>query len=408
MGGAWIGGIVMMQKLIENPNIPEEISKIASDGTALRYALMEMSAQFDGVIALGRGDPDLATPAHIIEATQQAIRDGDMGISPVAGLPELREGIAKKLREENNIPAQPENVLVTTGGQEAVYLIMQTLLDAGDQVLVPDPRYTSYDEAIASAGGDMVMIPTDHEDAFNLQPEAVEAAITPKTKALLIVTPSNPTGGIVTETRLHQIAEIAIKHNLIVISEEIYEKFVYDDWQHFSIASVPGMAERTITLNGFSKTYAMTGLRVGFVCAPKNVIDAMAKVKAVTTGPAATVSQIAALAALNGPTAPLEEFKRIYSERRRVMMDGLDAMGLNYSDPRGAFFLWTESSPTGIHATELSYLLLKEGRVLIFPGTGFGENWGGYLRISILQSTDLIKEAMGRMEEVVSKYSIQR
>ncbi|MEQ9030102.1 MAG: aminotransferase class I/II-fold pyridoxal phosphate-dependent enzyme, partial [Aggregatilineales bacterium] len=190
--------------------------------------------------------------------------------------------------------------------------------------------------------------------------------------------------------------------------DEIYEKFVYDDWQHFSIASVPGMAERTITLNGFSKTYAMTGLRVGFVCAPKNVIDAMAKVKAVTTGPAATVSQIAALAALNGPTAPLEEFKRIYSERRRVMMDGLDAMGLNYSDPRGAFFLWTESSPTGIHATELSYLLLKEGRVLIFPGTGFGENWGAYLRISILHSTDLFIEAMGLMEEVVSKYSIQR
>jgi aminotransferase len=394
--------------VIDNPNIPEEIRQIASDGTALRYALMEMSAQFEGVIALGRGDPDLATPRHIIEATQDAIRGQKTGITPVAGMPELREAIADKLRAENGIPAESDHVIVTTGGQEGVFLLMQALLDPGDEVLVPDPRYTSYDQAIEAAGGAMVMIPTDHEDAFNLRAEAVEAAITPKTKALLIVTPSNPTGGIVTEERLRQIAEIAIKHNLIVISDEIYEKFVYDDWQHFSMASVPGMAERTITLNGFSKTYAMTGLRVGYVAAPKNFIEAMTKVKACTTGPAATVSQIASLAALTGPTEPLEEFRRIYAERRQAMMDGLTAMGLNYSDPRGAFFLWTDSSPTGIHATELSYLLLKEGRVLIFPGTGFGENWGGYLRISILQSTDLIREALARMQDVTARYSVNR
>lgn len=393
--------------MIGNPNIPEEIRNVASDGTALRYALMEMSSQFDGVIALGRGDPDLDTPQHIIHATQEAIRAQKTAITPVAGMPELREAIAKKLREENGIPASRDNVIVTTGGQEAVFLLMQVLLDEGDEVLVPDPRYTSYDQAIESAGGTMVMIPTDHDDAFNLRAEAVEAAITPKTKALLIVTPSNPTGGIVTENRLRQIAEIAIKHNLIVISDEIYEKFVYDDWKHFSIASVDGMAERTVTLNGFSKTYAMTGLRVGFVSAPKNFIDAMIKVKACTTGPAATVSQVAGLAALQGPAEPLEQFRAIYNERRRAMMDGLTAMGLDYSDPRGAFFLWTNSSTTGIHATELSYLLLKEGRVLIFPGTGFGEQWGGYLRISILQSTELIREALGRMQEVVERYKVE-
>ena len=237
-------------------------------------------------------------------------------------------------------------------------------------------------------------------------PEAVEAVITPRTKALLIVTPSNPTGGIVTEDRLRAIADVAIRHNLIVISDEIYEKFVYDDWRHFSIGSVPGMAERTITLNGFSKTYAMTGLRVGYAAAPASVVQAMARVKAATTGPAATISQRAALAAVTGPVEPLLEFKRIYAERRRAMMDGLDAMGLDYSDPRGAFFLWTNSSSTGIHATELSYLLLKEGRVLIFPGTGFGENWGGYLRISLLQSTDKIREALVRMQPVIERYRL--
>ena len=392
--------------MMDNPNIPKEIREVAADGTQLRYALMEMSAQFDGVIALGRGDPDLATPAHIIEAAQKAVRQGKTGIGPVAGLPELRERIAQKLRQENNIPADRDNVIVTTGGQEGLFLIMSVLLNPGDEVLVPDPRYTSYDQAIAAAGGQMVMVPTDHEDAFDLQPESVEAAITPKTKALLIVTPSNPTGGIVTEERLRQIAEIAIRHNLIVISDEIYEKFVFDGWQHFSIASVDGMAERTITLNGFSKTYSMTGLRVGFVCAPKNFIEAMAKVKAITTGPAATISQIAALAALTGPTEPLQATIQTYVERRQAMKDGLNAMGLDYSDPRGAFFFWADCQPTGIHATELSYLLLKEGKVLIFPGTGFGENWGGYLRISILQKTELIQQAIQRMIDVVNRYRI--
>ena len=388
---------------MSNPNVPEEIRKVASDGTALRYALMEMATDPD-VIALGRGDPDLPTPPHIIEAAKQAVRDGKTGVTPVAGMPQLREAVADKLQTENGIPANAENVIITTGGQEALYLLMQVLLDPGDEILVPDPRYTSYDQAIASAGGEMVMIPTDHEDAFNLRPESVEAAITPKSKALLLVTPSNPTGGIITRERLEQIAQIAIKHNLIVIADEIYEKFVYDPWEHFSIASVPGMAERTVTLNGFSKTYAMTGLRVGYVAAPENVIEAMTAVKSYTTGPAATVSQHAALAAVTGPTEPLAEFKRIYTERRQAMMDGLDAMGLDYSEPRGAFFFWTNSEPTGIHATELSYLLLKEANVLIFPGTGFGENWGGYLRISILQETAKIKAAISRMETVVARY----
>ena len=389
-----------------NPRIPESIRAVAADGTQLRYALMEMSSELPDVIALGRGDPDLATPAHIIEAAQEAVRQGHTAPTPVAGMPALREAIATKLHDENGLNVGSKNVIVTTGGQEALFLIMQTLLDPGDEVLVPDPRYTSYDEAIASAGGNMVMISTDHEDAFNLRPEAVEAAITPNTKALLLVTPSNPTGGIITKDSLQAIADIAIEHNLIVISDEIYEKFVYDDWEHFSIGAVDGMADRTITLNGFSKTYAMTGLRVGYTAAPLNVIEAMTRAKAITTGPAATVSQHAALAAVTGPVEPVQEFHRIYSERRRIMMEGLSAMGLNYSDPRGAFFLWTDSSSTGIHATELSYLLLKEGRVLIFPGTGFGEQWGGYLRISMLQSGDLIREALDRMKTVVERFRL--
>jgi aminotransferase len=389
---------------VPNSSVPEEVRAVASDGTRLRYALMELSAQYKDAIALGRGDPDLATPGHIVEAINRAIRDNQTGLSPVIGMSVLRDAIAKKLREENGVPAERENVIVTTGGQEGLFLIMQALLNPGDEVLVPDPRYTSYDEAIQSAGGKIVLIPTDHEDAFNLRPEAIEEAITPATKAVLIISPGNPTSGIVTEDRLRAIAEIAIKRNLIVISDEIYEKFLYDGWKHFSIGSLPGMAERTITLNGFSKSYAMTGFRVGYVAAPANFIEAMAKIKAVTTGSAATISQWGALAALQGPQEPVQEFHRIYTERRALMIDGLTRMGLNYSDPRGAFFLWTNSSSTGIHATELAYLLLKEAQVLIFPGNAFGEKWGGYLRISILQSTDLLREALTRMEPIISRY----
>lgn len=389
---------------INRSNVPEEVRAVAADGTQLRYKLMELSTQFPDAIALGRGDPDVATPAHIIEAAKAAIRDGRTAPTPVRGLPALREAVAAKLRAENGLDVTTDNVIITTGGQEGLFLIMQALLDPGDEVLVPDPRYTSYDEAISSAGGRIVLVPTDHDDAFNLRPEAVEAAITPRTKVILLITPSNPTGGIVTEERARAIAAIAIKHNLIVISDEIYEKFLYDGWQHFSIGSVPGMAERTITLNGFSKTYAMTGFRVGYIAAPVNVIDALARIKAVTTGPAATVSQWAALAAQTGTQAPVAEFHRLYDERRRLMMTGLRGMGFDFSDPRGAFFLWTNSGSTGIHATELSYLLLKEAHVLIFPGTGFGENWGGYLRVSVLQSSDLLREALERMQPIIERY----
>jgi len=392
---------------IMNSNIPEAVRAVASNGTQLRYALMELAAQQKDTIALGRGDPDLATPPHIITAAQDAIRRHQTAPTPVAGMPELRSAIAEKLRRENGLSVNAENIIVTTGGQEGLFLIMQALLDPGDEVLVPDPRYTSYDEAIETVGGKIVMISTDHDDAFNLPVESVEQAITPKTKALLIVTPSNPTGGIITEERAHAIAEIAIKHNLIVISDEIYEKFLYDGWKHFSIGSIPGMEERTITLNGFSKTYAMTGFRVGFVAAPINFIEAMTKVKTFTTGPAATVSQHAALAALAGPQEPVQEFLRIYTERRHLMMQGLREMGLDFSDPRGGFFLWTISSSTGINATELSYLMLKEGRVLIFPGTGFGDKWDGYLRITLLQSSDELQEALRRMRPVIERYRVK-
>ena len=389
---------------MRNPNIPDSVREVASDGTKLRYVMMELAKQYSDVIALGRGDPDLDTPPHIVEAAKAAMRDQRTGPTPTAGLPALREAIAAMLRRENHLPVERENVIVTTGGQEGIFLIMLALIDPGDEVLVPDPRYTSYDDGINHTGGKMVMVPTSPDDAFDLRPEAVEAKITPKTKALLIVTPSNPTGGILTEGSAHGIAEVAIRHNLIVISDEIYSRFVYEGFRHVSIGALPGMAERTITLSGFSKTYAMTGWRVGYVAGPANLIQAMTAIKALTTGPVATVSQIAALAAATGPDEPVQAFYKIYEERREIMKNGLRDMGLDIGQPRGGFFIWPDSSSTGIHATELSYLLLKEARVLIFPGAGFGEGWDGYLRSTVLQPTEMLREAVERMRPVIARY----
>ena len=387
-----------------NPKIPEAVRAVAADGTQLRYALMEMAKQMEDIMALGRGDPDLPTPPHIVEAANRAMRDGLTGETPVKGMPKLRQAIADHMREVNGLPIDAENVMVTTGGQEGLFLAVQALINPGDEILVPDPRYSSYDDAIRRAGGVMVMVPTNREDAFNLEAEAVEAAITPATKALLIVTPSNPTAGIVSEERQRAIADVAIRHNLIVIVDEIYGKIVFEPWRHFSIGSLPGMAERTITLDAFSKSYAMTGWRCGYVAAPADVIDAMARIKQVTTGPVATVSQWAGLEAISGPQDCVAEYLSIYTERRGVLLDGLDRVGFAYGEPRGGLFVWADSSSTGIHAAELSYLLLKEGRVLVFPGTAFGEKWREYVRITMLEPIDVLREAVTRMLPVIERY----
>ena len=384
---------------------PDELRAVAGDGTKLRYALMELAAEIPDVIALGRGDPDLDTPQHVIEAAQAAVKTGLADVrAPMAGLPELRTAIASKLRADNNIPADADNVLITSGGQEGLYLLMQTLLDPGDEILVPDPRYTSYDQAIEQAGAKMVLVPTYPEDNFDLRPDEVEKAITPKTKALLIVSPSNPTAAVVTPESLRGIAEIAKARNLVVISDEIYEKFIYPPSTYLSIAGLPGMFDRTVTLNGFSKTYAMTGWRVGYLAGPSDFIAAIATVKGATTGPAATVSQLAALAAVSGPQDVVAEYHAIYSSRRALMMDGLTKLGFTYGEPQGAFFLYTNAVSSGFSAFELSYLLLKEGHVLIFPGTAFGEKWVDWLRISLLQPEDQLSEALARMTTVLERH----
>jgi aminotransferase len=372
------------------------------DGTKLRYALMDLAKSFPDAIALGRGDPDLATPKFIVDAAKRALA-GPLPTSPLAGLPELRAAIARNAVRDHGIAVAPENVLVTTGGQEALFLVMTLLLNPGDEILVPDPRYTSYDQAIDHTGAVTVSVPTYAKDGFDLDPSEVEKRITPKTKALLLVTPSNPTGGILTPESAAALARLAQKHNFVIVSDEIYGKFVWVPYRHTSVAAEPGMFDRVITLSGFSKAYAMTGWRVGYVIAPAEAIAAMAAIKAHTTGPVATLSQKAALAAAEADDSCVADFRKIYSARRDLLGRGLSDIGLTYGEPRGGFFFWADSSSTGLRALELSYLVLKHAKVLIFPGTAFGAAWTEYLRITTLQPTTVLEQAIERMTPVMQQ-----
>lgn len=380
----------------------DEIRKL--DGAQLRYALMELAQEVPDAIALGRGDPDLDTPQHVLEAARAAARESVQPLPPAAGLSELREAIARRAATDHGLSVTADNVLVTTGGQEGLFLVMNALLGPGDEILVPDPRYTSYDQAIEHSGAASVAVPTYPEDAFDLKAANIEPLITEKTKALLLVTPSNPTGGIISREEATKIAKLAQKHNFVVISDEIYGKFVWPPYEHVSMGSLPGMEKHVITLSGFSKAWAMTGFRVGYIIAPADTIEALTLLKASTTGAVARISQAAALAAADGSDDCIDEARNIYSERRDILAAGLTGMGLNYAEPRGGFFFWVDSSPTGLRALELSYLLLNEARVLIFPGTAFGERWSDYLRITTLQPTEVLEEAITRMTPVVQQY----
>lgn len=375
------------------------------DGTKLRNALTELAKSVPDAIVLGRGDPDLPTPAFIVEAAKQALA-GPLPTAPLAGLPDLRAAIAANAQRDHGVAASLENVLITTGAQEALFLVMNALLNPGDEILVPDPRYTSYDQAIEHTGAISVTVPTYAKASFDLDPAEVEKRITPKTKVLLLVSPSNPTGGILTSVSAAALAALSRKHNFAIVSDEIYGKFVWHPYRHTSVASFPGMLDRVIVISGFSKAYAMTGWRVGYILAEPEAIKAMIAVKVHTTGPVATLSQKAALAAALSDDSCVTEFRKIYAERRDLLGAGLSAMGLTYGEPRGGFFFWADSSATGLRALELCYLMLTHAKVLIFPGTAFGTAWSDYLRITTLQPAEVLAEAIERMSPVMRMLSI--
>jgi len=362
----------------------------------------QTSVPTPGLLTLSSGTPDFPTPMHVIEAAKCALDEGHTTYTPWAGLPELRQAIAAKLAKDNEIYADPEReILVTAGSQEAMLVTMQMLLNPGDEVLIHSPYYDEYNRDALVTGAKLLPLITYEKDNYAIDPRALDQQITPRTKLLIIVSPSNPTGAVQPRDVLERVADIAERHNLIVISDELYEKFVYDGNQAFSIASLPGMWKRTITINSFSKCYSMTGWRVGYVTAHADFIQAMLPFKHGMTICAPSISQYAALAALNGPqdwfNAVLEE----YDERRHFWMKSLDAMGLSYSNPQGAYYVYVNVSATGKTGAEFSRLLREKYNVVLGSGSNTGEETKYYLRGSLATSLDILKQGLERVAEAV-------
>lgn len=359
--------------------------------------LLEMTRGVKDLISLGRGDPDLPTPAHIIEAAQRALAEGKTKYTPPPGLEELRVAIAEKLRRENDLTYDPmREVIVTSGTQEAINVIYQSLLSPGDEVLLPDPYYMAYWQGIRAVGAVPVTLTTSLEDNFVVQPEAVEAAITPRTKAIVLVSPANPTGTAIDPETVEAIAKIAVEKDLIVISDELYEKVVFDGAFTTSVAGLPGMWERTITVNGLSKAYNMTGMRVGYFAAPSAFSEAALEIRHMNSICAPTISQWAAVEALCGPQDCIEETMAAYVPRRRLMLDRLVEFGVPCNRPQGAFFVFADIRESGRTSFDFCAELLQTEGVLVFPGTQYGEAGEGFLRISFLAPIDRLEEALDR------------
>ncbi|RLF16252.1 MAG: pyridoxal phosphate-dependent aminotransferase [Thermoprotei archaeon] len=365
--------------------------------------LFDLAQRTPGIISLGIGEPDQDTPPHVKEAAKRALDEGYTHYTPNAGFPDLREALAEKLRRDNNIDVTPDEVIVTGGGGTgALMLSLMCLVNPGDEVLIPDPGFVVYEAAVLMAGGKPVYVPLREEDDFRMLPEEVERRITPRTKCIIINTPSNPTGGVLEEEDLKGIAELAIRHDLFVVSDEVYEKLVYDGHRHVSMASLPGMKERTVTVNSFSKTYAMTGWRIGYAAGPKELIDQMVKLQQFTMVHAPAVSQRAALAALKGPQNFVEEMVKEYDRRRRFIVDKLNSIeGLSCIKPKGAFYAFLNIKGLGLSSEEAAMKLLERAKVVTVPGVAFGPSGEGYLRISYSRPIDQLEEACNRIEVAI-------
>jgi aminotransferase len=377
--------------------------RMHEEDVSVRTKLLEIAAKLPDVIALGRGDPDFHTPAHIVEAAKRAIDANEHHYTPPAGLPKLREAIAGHLKAQYALDYGIDEIVVTAGTQEAVMLCMLALVDAGDEVLIPAPRFTSYDSAVRMCGGVPVDVPTEQASDYAIRPAEIEKRITARTKAIVLISPNNPTGAVTPPAMVREIAAIAERRDVVVIADEIYARIIFDGSEHLSIATLPGLKARTITLNGFSKSHAMTGWRVGYLAGPKDFARRLTEPRHTLSINAATPSQWAALAALTGPQEPVEAMVRAYAERRKMTLAALDALGFSYGHPGGAFYVYTNVSHTGRAASEFCEALLHEARVLVFPGTLFADPGDRHIRISLLQPEARMAEAFDRIRAAKSR-----
>ncbi|MCC7449373.1 MAG: aminotransferase class I/II-fold pyridoxal phosphate-dependent enzyme [Anaerolineae bacterium] len=367
----------------------------------------QTSVPIEGLINLGSGTPDFMPPDHIFDAMRDAINAGRAQYTAWTGIPELRNAIADKLQRENNITADPNTeIIVTSGAQEALMVTLMTLLDPGDHALTPSPHYDEYTRDANILGSTLIPVATTSETNFTISAADLEAAITPQTKAFVIVSPNNPTGTVLSESVLRDIAQLAQARDLLVISDEIYERYVFDGNRHISMASLPGMRERTITINSFSKSYAMTGLRLGYIAAPAELIAAMLPFHHAMMICAPVVSQYGGVAALTQPQDWFTPILAEYDRRRHVWMQALDDMGLPYSKPQGAYYVFIDIRPTGLTSAEFVSKAREEARLVFQPGTIGGGAGEGFIRGALTMPSPKFEEGLERLKAFIKSLKV--
>jgi len=380
--------------------VSERVRSIPASGIRKFFDLL---STMDGVISLGVGEPDFTTPWHIREAAIHSIEAGYTMYTSNYGTLELREELARHLVELYGVAYDPRReLMITVGVSEA--LDLRAILDPGEEVLIPDPGYVSYMPCTVLAGGTVVPVPTYITSDFKVSAAALEERITPATKAILLGYPNNPTGAVLGRGELAAIAQVAERHDLIVISDEIYDRLVYGT-THTCFSSLPGMRERTILLGGFSKAYAMTGWRIGYVAAPPDILEAMLKIHQYGALCAPIMSQMAALQALRAGEEDVQTMVAEYNRRRRVIVKGLNDVGLECFEPRGAFYAFPSVAVTGLDSATFAERLLREEKVAVVPGSAFGECGEGYVRMCYATALDQINEALGRIDRFVRHHS---
>ena len=364
----------------------------------------DLVSEMKDAISLGVGEPDFDTPWHIRDEGIYSLEKGRTFYTSNSGLKELRQEICNYMKRTQDIDyTWDKEVFITVGGSEAIDLMFRAMINEGDEVLIPQPSYVSYEPCAVLADAVPVIINLKNENKFRLTPEELEAAITPRSKILVLPYPNNPTGGIMEKEDLEAIREIIIKHDLYVLSDEIYGELTYTGKPHISIASLPGMKERTVVVNGFSKAYAMTGWRLGYACGPQEIIAQMVKIHQYAIMCAPTTSQYAAVEALRNGDDDVRMMRESYNERRRFVLHMLNEMGIPCFEPMGAFYVFPCIKEFGMTSEEFATRLLEEERVAVVPGDAFGESGEGFIRISYAYSREALKIAVGRLEKFVER-----
>lgn len=364
----------------------------------------DIAATMDDVISLGIGEPDFVTPEPILQAGIDSLRRGETQYTSNSGTIELRRALSQHLQRLYNVRYEPDaEIIITVGVSEALYLAMTALIDPGDEVIIPEPCFVSYAPEVTFAGGTPVTVPTYVENDFRVTAETIAAAVTPRTKALLLGYPNNPTGAVMTRDIMAEIAALAQERDLLLISDEIYDQLVYGI-EHVCVPGLDGVRERTILLGGFSKDYAMTGWRIGYACAPATLLAAMRKVHQYTIMSAPTTAQAAAIVALEQGQEHVERMRQEYNRRRRLIVDGFNTLGLRCYEPRGAFYAFPSIERSGMSSDEFAMRLLEEEEVAVVPGEAFGKSGAGYVRASYATAYEQIEEALNRIESFMRRH----